>query len=62
MKALGQGWPKLSWQEVEIVRGSGRPEVVLRGRAAALADGGRLAVSLAHDAGIAIAHVVLEGP
>ncbi len=60
MKALGQGWPRISWQEVEIVRGDSRPEVRLHGRAAEMARGGRLAVSLAHDAGVAVAQVVLE--
>jgi holo-[acyl-carrier protein] synthase len=59
-KALGSGWPKLSWHEVEVVRGSGRPDVVLTGRAAELAGDGRLAVSLAHDGGIAVAQVILE--
>jgi len=59
-KALGEGWPRLSWHEVEVVRGSGRPELALTGRAAELARGGRLALSLAHDGGIAVASVVLE--
>jgi holo-[acyl-carrier protein] synthase len=65
-KALGEGWPALSWHEVEVVSGTGpakgRPDLVLTRRAAALAGGGRLAVSLAHDAGIAVAQVVIEGP
>ena len=62
MKALGQGWPKVSWQDIEIVRGEGRPELRLTGRAAALAGDGRLAVSLAHDGGIAVAQVILDLP
>lgn len=62
MKALGAGWPRISWQDIEVVRGSGRPELVLAGRAAALAGTGRLALSLAHDGGIAIAQVILEQP
>jgi holo-[acyl-carrier protein] synthase len=62
MKALGQGWPKVSWQDIEIVRGDGRPELRLTGRAAALAGDGRLAVSLAHDGGIAVAQVILDLP
>ena len=62
MKALGQGWPRISWQDIEVVRGQGRPELRLTGRAAALAGGGRLAVSLAHDGGIAVAQVILELP
>jgi holo-[acyl-carrier protein] synthase len=62
MKALGKGWPRISWQDIEVVRGKGRPELRLTGRAAALAGGGRLAVSLAHDGGVAVAHVILELP
>jgi holo-[acyl-carrier protein] synthase len=62
MKALGVGWPRVSWQDIEIVRGEGRPELRLTGRAAALAGGGRLAVSLAHDGGVAVAQVILELP
>ena len=62
MKALGVGWPKISWQDIEIVRGGGRPELRLTGRAAALAGDGRLAVSLAHDGGIAVAQVILDLP
>ena len=64
-KALGEGWPALSWQQVEVVPGNGpgkgRPRLSLTGRAAALAGGGRLAVSLAHDGGIAVAQVIIEG-
>ena len=60
MKALGEGWPKVSWQDIEIVRGEGRPQLKLTGRAAALAGDGRLAVSLAHDGGVAVAQVILE--
>ena len=62
MKALGQGWPRISWQDIEIVRGEGRPELRLTGRAASLAGDGRLAVSLAHDGGVAVAQVILELP
>jgi holo-[acyl-carrier protein] synthase len=62
MKALGVGWPRVSWQDIEVVRGKGRPELRLTGRAAALAGGGRLAVSLAHDGGVAVAQVILELP
>ena len=60
MKALGEGWPKVSWQDVEVVRGTGRPEVRLRGRAAELCGDRHLAVSLAHDGGLAMAQVILE--
>src|SRR5260370_22215939 len=48
MMALGKGWPRISWQDIEVVRGQGRPELRLTGRAATLAGGGHLAVSLAH--------------
>ena len=65
-KALGEGWPALSWHQVEVVAGNGpakgRPDLKLTGRAAALAGGGRLAVSLAHDGGLAVAQVIIEGP
>jgi holo-[acyl-carrier protein] synthase len=60
MKALGEGWPKVSWQDIEIVRGESRPELRLTGRAAALAGDGRLAVSLAHDGGVAVAQVIVD--
>jgi holo-[acyl-carrier protein] synthase len=60
MKALGQGWPKISWHDIEVVRGDDRPELRLTGRAAPLAGGGHLAVSLAHDGGVAVAQVILE--
>ena len=62
MKALGEGWPKISWLDIEVVRGEGRPELKVTGRAAALAAGGHLAVSLAHDGGVAVAQVILEIP
>lgn len=62
-KALGEGWPRVSWHEVEVVPGpSRRPSLVLTGKALALAGGGRLDVSLAHDGGLAIATVILERP
>jgi holo-[acyl-carrier protein] synthase len=51
-KALGQS---LSWQEVEILRYSGAPRPLLRGRAKAAAAGGRLEVSLSHSGDYAIA-------
>jgi holo-[acyl-carrier protein] synthase len=62
MKALGAGWPKVSWQDVEVVRGTGRPELSLSGHAAALAAGARCSVSLAHDGGVAVAQVIVESP
>lgn len=61
-KALGKGWPRLSWLEVEVVKGpAGRPCLALHGRAAAVAGDARLSVSLAHDGGMAIATVIVEG-
>ena len=62
-KALGDGWPRVGWHEVEVLSApGGRPSLVLTGRALALAGGGALAVSLAHDGGLAIAQVVLTIP
>ena len=59
-KALGRGWPRLSWHEVEVVKGpTGRPELALHARAAAIAGGAQLSVSLAHDGGLAIATVIV---
>jgi holo-[acyl-carrier protein] synthase len=60
MKALGEGWPKVSWRDIEVVRRSGSPEVRLTGRALELCGDGRLAISLSHDGGVAVAQVVLE--
>jgi holo-[acyl-carrier protein] synthase len=63
-KALG-GPAGLSWHDAEVVtEDSGRPGLVLRGSvlAAAEARGAETwHLSLSHDAGIAIAFVVLEG-
>lgn len=64
-KALGEGWPNVAWTEVEVVAGnlteSGRskPTLVLTGRAAELAGNATPVISMAHDAGIAIAEVLL---
>lgn len=60
-KALGEGWPKVSWTDVEVVSGAGRgrPTLRLSGRAAELAGGSTALVSMTHDAGIAIAEVLL---
>ncbi len=62
-KALGC-W--LRWLEVEVVNDpAGRPEIVLRGRAAALAgasEGGRLLVSLSHSRDHAVACALLVRP
>lgn len=58
-KALGSGWPYLSWLDVEVTSDRGRPSLVLTGEAAVLAHGGVPSVSLSHDGGIAIAQVIL---
>lgn len=58
-KALGVGWPKVSWRDVQVVSDRGRPSLVLKGKAAELAGRSKAAVSLSHDGGIAIAQVML---
>lgn len=64
-KAL-DGARGVGWHEVEVRRrASGRPVLELRGNALAMAtDFGADAwhVSITHDAGVAVAVVVLEGP
>lgn len=65
LKALGTGWSGgIRWQDVEVVRGdAGPPVIALHGAAAAIAAGKgvvRTHLSLAHDAGAAVATVVLE--
>lgn len=60
-KALGDGWPRLGYHDVEIrVADGGAPSLVLGGRAATLAGRRAVACSIAHDAGLAIAEVVLQ--
>ncbi len=60
-KALGTGIGTVAFREIEVVQDAvGRPTVVLHGRAAALATERGLtqwALSLAHDAGLALASV-----
>ncbi|MDQ4149730.1 MAG: holo-ACP synthase [Actinomycetota bacterium] len=60
-KALGTGWPGISWHDVEVVTKGHRepPQLKLTGRAAQLGGGCQAIVSLAHDGGIALAHVLL---
>ena len=65
LKAFGLGLRKgLSWQDMEIVPDAlGRPELVLRGRAAELAAARGVHVvhlSYSHDGDYAVATVVLE--
>lgn len=64
-KALGTGVASgLRWRDVAVRTGpGGRPELVLVGRARELLyDGGSVGahVSLSHDAGVAVAVVILE--
>jgi holo-[acyl-carrier protein] synthase len=66
LKALGTGLRDgMSWKEIEVRNDSlGKPLLLLKGRAAQLAaDRGVAAchLSLSHDAGMAVAMVVLEG-
>lgn len=64
MKALGTGWSGgIRWKDIEMVRVSGRPEVVLYGRAKELA--GELGVlnmhiTASHSRGLAFCQVLLE--
>jgi holo-[acyl-carrier protein] synthase len=64
-KALGTGIGRVSWQEIEIVRGdAGRPKLVLAGAAAELASEQGLSdwdVSISHTPSQAIAFVVATG-
>ena len=64
-KAL-DGAPGVGWHEVEVRKGpSGRPRLELKGTALELAGKAgvdRWHVTITHDAGIAAAVVILEGP
>ena len=62
-KALGVGWPEVSWHEVEVIVKAHRepPSLRLVGKAAELGREYIPLVSLAHDGGIAIAQVLLLG-
>ena len=61
-KALGTGIGSVAFRDIEVVQdGAGKPELVLRGGAAARASELNLhqwAVSLSHDGGLALAFVV----
>ena len=64
MKALGRGFGGgIGWREIEVVRGSGRPTIVLNGaaleRARALGVD-RWHLSLTHTAETAVAYVIAE--
>jgi len=63
MKALGTGWARgVSWTDIDVKRlPSGKPEVTLRGKCKAIADGlgiGRWDISITHTDGHAAASVV----
>lgn len=65
LKALGTGWAQqLGWQEIEVtVNEAGAPMLSLFGKAKELADKmgvSNCLLSLAHDADLAMAYVVLE--
>ena len=64
LKALGRGW-RLGWTQLEVVRSeSGKPKLVLSGRAAEEADRRRVTrihLTLTHTADTAAAVVILEG-
>jgi holo-[acyl-carrier protein] synthase len=58
-KALGDGWPRVGYHDVEILTlDDGAPALRLTGRAAELAGRRALALSLSHDGGMAMAGVV----
>ena len=61
IKALG-GSEGVSWTDIEVSRGDGRPTFVVTGDTAAHLDrlGLTLHLSLSHDAGVATASVIAE--
>src|ERR1041384_2892442 len=66
MKALGRGWgAQVRWQDIEVARApSGKPEIVLHDRTAALANQlgiRRWALSITHTAQHGMAYVIAEG-
>jgi holo-[acyl-carrier protein] synthase len=65
MKALGRGFlgGGVGWQQIEVVRGRGRPTLVLSGRARQEAEKlgiARLHLSLTHTEKFAVAYVIAE--
>jgi holo-[acyl-carrier protein] synthase len=64
MKALGTGWGEgVRWRDIEIVRESGAPTVLLAGGASERfreLGGGRVHLTISHSRETAIAQVVLE--
>ena len=65
MKALGTGFAAgVGWRDIEVVRGSGRPTLVLHGGArqrAMVIGATRWHLSLTHTAAQAVAYVIAEG-
>lgn len=61
MKALGTGWDKgVGWRDIEVVSGpDGRPRVALRSRAADLAGGRKIFLSIAYTKKAACALAVI---
>lgn len=64
-KALATGWGEgVSWRQVQVLReGSGQPRLHLSGAAAARATAlgvTQMHLSITHDAGLALAVVILE--
>jgi holo-[acyl-carrier protein] synthase len=64
-KALGTGISRgVNWLEIEVIREpGGRPSILFHGRAAEIAQHmgvARIALSLTHTAGLAMASVIIE--
>lgn len=60
-KALGLGWPQISWVDVEVIAAaSGAPMLALHRRAAQVAEGRRTHVSISHSGGFALGYVAIE--
>lgn len=58
-KALESGWPMVSWLDVEVVSEGSCPSLKLSGEAQVRAGRSSAIVSFSHDAGIAVAQVML---
>lgn len=65
MKALGTGFGKVGWQDIEALRKeAGKPYVILHGRAASYLSkigGVRVWVSISHIKELAVAQAIIEG-
>jgi len=63
MKALGFGWPNISYRDIEITNHSGLPKVILRGRAKEIAKRGNISkilISISHIDDKASAFAIAE--